>query len=304
MIRHQDIPTYPTFNLAQSEALMTKMGINAGAAVEIWSPHIKAWGLEDVNHSMNLKGQRELLVRFMGVTHCPGFKQLIGEVGDESPIVTIGHSKRRFEMDAEEMSLLAEERRRVASNSLSHCHSPLLSSRSSSITPFSSPFPLCSPFPLSPTSTELDLPLIFSTDELTMQDVRMDSPPDSLTIPPAPTHSVPNYDSLWTQGFVHIPDVQSWPSGMFARDMAWGLTKLKESRKDPEGRFRSVFPGVTYVKTTFYRQMDAFFGSTVTEMERCRLLTRGASGLWTDWRGSSSGWRKVAERGKKGSQNR
>jgi len=62
---------------------------------------------------------------------------------------------------------------------------------------------------------------------------------------------------------------------MYARDMAWGLTKLKESRKNPEQRFRTVFPGVPFVKATFYRQLDAFFGSTVKEMEHCRALARG-----------------------------
>jgi hypothetical protein len=91
---------------------------------------------------------------------------------------------------------------------------------------------------------------------------------------------------------------------MYARDMASGLTKLKESRKNPEQRFRTVFPGVPFVKATFYRQLDAFFGSTVKEMEHCRALARGAGGLWMDWRASSSGWKKVAERKKKGSEKR
>jgi hypothetical protein len=77
--------------------------------------------------------------------------------------------------------------------------------------------------------------------------------------------------------------------------MAWGMTKLKEVRKDPAARFRMVFPGVRFSKTTFYRQMDAFFGSTAREMESCRSLSRNSGGLWTDWRAGSSGWQKLAE---------
>ena len=42
-IRQQNILTYPTFNIAQCPSLMTKMGINAGAVVEIWNPRIKTW---------------------------------------------------------------------------------------------------------------------------------------------------------------------------------------------------------------------------------------------------------------------
>jgi hypothetical protein len=81
--------------------------------------------------------------------------------------------------------------------------------------------------------------------------------------------------------------------------MAWALTKLRESRKSPEQRFHSVFPGVLFVKATFYRQLDAFFGSTVKEMEHCRALAHSPGGLWIDWRVGSSGWKKVAERKKK-----
>jgi hypothetical protein len=112
-------------------------------------------------------------------------------------------------------------------------------------------------------------------------------------------NTISDYDYLWQRGFVHVPNTQLWPSSMYARDMAWGLTKLGESRKDIEQRFSQVFPGVPYVKATYYRQRDAFFKSSTREIEQCRALVRGPSGMWMHWRGTSSGWKLVAERTKK-----
>ena len=69
-----------------------------------------------------------------------------------------------------------------------------------------------------------------------------------------------------------------------------------------EGRFRKVFPGAKWVKATYYQQLDAFIGSTVKEIDQCRRLERYPSGLWTNWRGTSTGWEKVmASRKAKGS---
>jgi hypothetical protein len=65
--------------------------------------------------------------------------------------------------------------------------------------------------------------------------------------------------------------------------MAWALTKLKEVQRDPDGHFCAVFLGVPFVKATFYQQLDAFFGSTIQEMEHCHTLNHGAGGLWMDW---------------------
>ena len=284
---------------------MTKMGTNAGSAVEIWNPRLKAWCLEDVDHSMNLKGQPELLVRFMGVKHCPGFEQLIGEVSDVLSTPATSKGKRRLQMDDEDTSLVADARRAVASTWQpswpgSSSLPPPLSSRSGSLAPFPSPFALSpsSSFPSSPAFSGLDLPQAAGTDEFDFLPL-LGSPGNPSALSPSAAEYDPNYDLLWQQGYVHVPDASSWPTGMYSRDMAWGLTKLKESRKDPEGRFRKIFPGVPYKKATFYRQTDAFFGSTVAEMEHCRNLPRSAAGLWMDWRASSSGWEKVAKDRKK-----
>jgi len=299
-IRHQNILTYPTLNFSQSEGLMTKMGINAGGAVEIWYPHMKNWCVEDVDHSMNIKGQPELLVQFLGVTHCLGFEELIGEVPDEQPTTAIDNGKRRLDTDGADMSLVLEARHAVASTWIPSTPSsmspstPWLSPCSASITPFySQPTPslFLSPFQ-SPTFTGLDLTQNLDTNKHTQ--------PNSISEQPFPAATMPNYDSLWQHGFVHVPNQDSWPSGMYARDMAWALMKLKELKSNIETHFCAVFPGVPYIKPTYYRQRDAFFKSTTKEIVQCRALMRGANGLWVNWRGASSGWKIVAERhGKK-----
>ena len=60
----QNILTYPTLNIVQCPSLMTKMTTNAGTVVEIWNPSVKQLRQEDIDHSMNLKGQEELLIHF------------------------------------------------------------------------------------------------------------------------------------------------------------------------------------------------------------------------------------------------
>jgi hypothetical protein len=45
----------------------------------------------------------------------------------------------------------------------------------------------------------------------------------------------------------------------------------------------------------YYRQLDAFIGSTVTEIDQCRKLEWSLTGLWTNWRANSSGWAKVMD---------
>jgi hypothetical protein len=92
-IHHQNILTYLMLNFSHLEGLITKMGINAGGTVEILYPCMKNWCVEDVDHSMNIKGQSELLRLFLGVTHCLGFGELIREVPDEQPTTTINNSK-------------------------------------------------------------------------------------------------------------------------------------------------------------------------------------------------------------------
>lgn len=272
------------------------METNAESVVEIWNPRIKTWRAEDVDHSMDIKMRKELFVRFLGVTNCIGFEEFIGEV----PMEHIrSKGKRRLEIDDQEQLMISERRPAPPSSDL-YLSALALHSASTSLPSSLTSSPFAS-FPPSPIFSELDLALMGAGSDSEMADIGSHSPGFSQPTPnTAPLEgTIPNYDQLWAHGYVHVPDARSWPVGMYARDMAWGLTKVCESRKGTEGRFSSVFPDVKWTKATFYRQRDAFFGSTVNEMDNCRLLGRSEGGLWTDWRTTSSGWAKVAE-GRKG----
>jgi hypothetical protein len=297
-IRQQNILTYPTLNIAQCPSLMTKMDVNEGAMVEIWNPHIKQWRPEEVDHSMNIKGKPELLIRLLGITDCPGHAQLIGEGPAHS---TVEKGKRRLEIDSDgEESRISQARHAKASTWLPSPSSSNLSLAVPSYRSFSVTSSPLSSMPSSPAFSHLSLPTM--TDyghEMFSRMTVSPSPSPGLSLMPT---SIDTYDSLWKLGHVHVPENNSpWPAGMYARDMAWGFTHMRESRGDVETRFRQVFPGAPWVKATYYRHRDAFFRSTSSEIEACRSLCQSAGGLWTDWKAGSSGWKLVAARKKKGS---
>jgi hypothetical protein len=272
-IHQQNILTYPTLNIAQCPTLMTKMDINEGAVVEIWNPRVKQWRLEDVDHSMSIKGQPELLIRLLGVVDCPGHKQLIGEEPDNTSHHMVDSGKRRLEVDNTYDSRVLQSRRSAASTRIPSSFSSdisLVPPSPYSLSTASSPL---SSMPSSPTFSSLGLPTMPIDYGFETFNHSTASPRPSASPVPSIPPSIDTYDFLWTLGYVHIPENRSpWPAGMYARDMAWGLTRLGEIRVDVETRFRQVFPGVPWVKATYYRHRDAFFGSTSSEIAECRLL--------------------------------
>ena len=96
--------------------------------------------------------------------------------------------------------------------------------------------------------------------------------------PLASPSSTPNspldaYDLLWAMECDHVPEHNgSWPSGMYARDMAWAFTHLQGTCVDVEIHFRQVFPNAAWVKATYYRHKDAFYGSMSSEIKKCQSL--------------------------------
>lgn len=106
-----------------------------------------------------------------------------------------------------------------------------------------------------------------------------------------------NYDYLWLEGRVHVPDsvnVYRWPNGMYSRDMVQGFRLLaKADRSKLKEEFAKVFPGIEF-KSTYYRQEEAWKTSTETERIKVASLPRTREGLWTEARQSLSGWKRVA----------
>jgi hypothetical protein len=248
-LRQQNIQTYPTLNIAQCPGLMAKMGTNAGAAVEIWNPRTKAWVVEDVDHCMNIKSVPQLLIHFLGVTDCSGFSSIIRE---DKNMHIINKGKRHLDNDSEPDSL-----------SLHHAVSMQPLTQGSNSSPITTYSPLSS-FPPSPVFSDFNLPL-----DVEMRDT---SPATSGSDLSHCHNGMADYDALWAEGYVHVPEGKTWPDGMYARDMAWGFTQLRMEKRDIKAHFSVIFPGTKWVRATYYRQLDAFIGSTTNEIDECRKL--------------------------------
>jgi hypothetical protein len=193
---------------------MAKMAINSGAVLEIWNLRTKTRDIEDVDHCINIKGVPELLVYFLGIEDHPGFKQTIGE-----GTVTVNKQKHLFDGGSDG----------DYTDSPSYRHTTLSETLQTQPSHQSS-MPTCPSTP-SITSLLFSVPSspLFSDMELL----------DFLSTPSGHDESYLggmeiNYDTLWVDGYVHVPEGKSWPDGMYARDMAWAFTKLRQDQKDIE----------------------------------------------------------------------
>jgi hypothetical protein len=154
------------------------MGTNQGAAVEIWNPCVKAWWLEDIDHSMSLKGWPELLIRFMDISYCPGSEQLLGETNENSPALTTNTNKHQLEVSSNDARDI-EAHHIIASSWL-----PPHLSWSSSIMPCPSPYqPPFLAFPPSLIFLELDLAPSPNSSKHEMPYAMMSSP-SNCCLPP------------------------------------------------------------------------------------------------------------------------
>ncbi|KAI0324409.1 hypothetical protein GY45DRAFT_1375573 [Cubamyces sp. BRFM 1775] len=106
-------------------------------------------------------------------------------------------------------------------------------------------------------------------------------------------------DNLWLQGHVHVPAHarQSWPNGMYARDMAKAFSFMaatgagEASGLSLKKAFEQVFGSdVRFVMATAHRQFNAWRFSTQKEREALLHLARTPAGLWSAHRKGLSGW--------------
>ncbi|KAJ7066282.1 hypothetical protein C8F01DRAFT_1248314 [Mycena amicta] len=96
-------------------------------------------------------------------------------------------------------------------------------------------------------------------------------------------------------------DHQPWPAGIYVRDIAraFGRINTKSGAGDVKKRFESEYPGTSYIKQTYYRQMQFWKDSTQAERDSAPLVPRNAEGLWTRWRTSLSGYSRFHAKIKK-----
>ncbi|KAF8233558.1 hypothetical protein L208DRAFT_1377221 [Tricholoma matsutake] len=64
-------------------------------------------------------------------------------------------------------------------------------------------------------------------------------------------------DSLWKAGRVLVPvDFGTWPSGMYAQDMAWAFGAVGGHQDGIKAHFKKIFQPIPYVKATWYKQLQ------------------------------------------------
>ncbi|KAF8175740.1 hypothetical protein K438DRAFT_1847616 [Mycena galopus ATCC 62051] len=161
-----------------------------------------------------------------------------------------------------------------------------------------------SPAPPSPSRSSLPFPLTLlpcSQSSLVIDLTGSESQPHSPDVlvksePIDVANSVANTDQLWESGCIYVPQgCGSWPRGIYTRDMAFAFKKIFSSQgSDDEvtDRFCHVFPNITYVKATLYRQRTFWVDSTQSEHNVGENMARDSDGLWSKWRAASSGHKK------------
>ncbi|KAJ7458809.1 hypothetical protein B0H11DRAFT_2199381 [Mycena galericulata] len=260
MFRQQGLASL-RLNMADYPALLKKMGLVTTDEVGIFDFDGRCWDREDVDHVMEVVPQQVILVRCYGVVDCPCLDEYINKYG-RKPI-----APRRA------LPTTAPKRRRLSSEE------PLRPSKSArSFSPSSPASRTSSPIPGSSSS------LLFSPPS---------SPSPSSPSPLTPPSMPVDPDLLWQEGRVLAPlGCGVWPEGMYTRDMATAF-RLIGSRNVAE-RFVEVF-GLSFPKGAWYQQQRAWKYSSQAERDVASQLPRTRDGLWTEWRGKSTGWARVAE---------
>ncbi|KAJ7896800.1 hypothetical protein B0H14DRAFT_3605331 [Mycena olivaceomarginata] len=290
LLREQDLPSLPYFNLSKSLTLLRKMKLAADDEIGLYDFAMGLWRREDVDTTVRIVPGQALLVRRAGVVRCASFDRILAAhapARKSGKLASIPSSKRReHERDPSNRILQAP---RTTGRDPRHPRSPSPTLSVAS----SSPFPSVQTF-VAHTLVDLTHSPAFVAV----------FPSISLAIPEC-GGGIDTGDSLWARGRVLVPTgFGSWPAGIYARDMAWAFAKISIGRKagsDVESRFRSVFLGVEYVKPTYQRQLQHWRASTQAERDTASNMPRDSTGLWNTWRQASSGQQKFDEKqGSKG----
>ncbi|KAF7297872.1 hypothetical protein HMN09_01008000 [Mycena chlorophos] len=179
--------------------------------------------------------------------------------------------------------------------------SPISSPSSPSLYSFASPPPVddsispATTMPPSPSPSTINL----TTSRGETIDLTWDDTSTSVAVA-GPSVALLDGDELWKQGRVVVPDTGRWPTGMYTRDMAFAFKQIGSGKGEAEveERFGRLFPGVKWVKATFYRQQGFWRNSTQVERETCGSLPRATAGLWTRVRKDLTGYKVFMDKDK------
>lgn len=100
---------------------------------------------------------------------------------------------------------------------------------------------------------------------------------------PMPTSPIPTPSSPMP---VMTSNTSSWPTRWYAKDVIHGLKKMHEMRKAKirescEERFTTVFPGVTFVNSTYYDALKRLQQARQEDLEKAVLAGRTPQGRWS-----------------------
>lgn len=102
-------------------------------------------------------------------------------------------------------------------------------------------------------------------------------------------------DLLWDAGYVHLVPEEGiaipWVERVYARDMAKAFALIGTTKDGLAARFQSVFPGLTFISSSWHRQQHAWRRSTEEERQWVASQPRTPAGLWKTCRRRLSGWK-------------
>ncbi|KAJ7051021.1 hypothetical protein C8F01DRAFT_1091985 [Mycena amicta] len=267
----KNYPHFPQFNPSLSPRLLEKLKLSADNEVFIYDYKLLMWAREDLNTTITVASEQTLIFRHVDVAseECPRLQEMLS---CHAP----GKSSSKRKADKQSTQRVTQQAR---INYPPARHVP--SSPTPSLSRSPSPTSRSSPLPSTPRSSS---PAAFDLTNDT-NDKTNDNTGDASII-----------------DLTVADDV--WPAGVYAKDIAaaFGRINVKSGGSDVKGRFAAEYPGVKYVKATYYRQNCYWKHSTQAERDAALLVPRDRDGLWTRWRVSLSGY-KVFQGGAKKEKN-
>ncbi|KAF7324004.1 hypothetical protein MKEN_00622400 [Mycena kentingensis (nom. inval.)] len=278
-LREQDLPHFPHVNLSLCPRLLAKMDLKPDDMFWCYDYKGGIWDYEDVDATITIRNDQTLLVRHANLesADCLRLDEMIRL---HAPIGGVTGKRK-----APQREFQPSPRPRQQPRALSPSPPPPSQPTTR---------PARSPSPSTPAMSSRSVSLPSSTIFVISDNEDSDS--DDIVIvqqPPAPAPAaVDDGDDLWKEGRVMVrPNCGKWPGGVYARDMAFAFKEIGSGRNDKEieERFAAVFPGVSYVQSTFYRQRSFWQKSTQEERDAGERMARTKDGDWVVWRRKLSG---------------
>lgn len=252
--------------MVKSSTLLKILGItDTNDHIHMYNRTVGLWETEQIDHVFSVRSQQAIFLKLPTVVDCPRLETLL----DSSLTLNSSPSRKRKVLDAfskSELESSSDPYRRKLTHDLDDVMTPVDGSSSDS-----NPFVSLASFPAS------------NLSDRSLHDLSTPSLAHSLA---KPTNENLNP--------IRISLNRSWPQGMYAQDVARGLSSIKSADASMlADRFAEIFgSAVPYKKSTFLRHQRFWKQSTTKERELALSLPRDDKGLWDPWYKSMSGYLK------------